>query len=222
MSAIERGDWQEVDECQIKRDQSGKIDEGNNAKAHLFAREFGDLERAAKFINRSIAYDDLLNAGDHHAHQIPALPDSERNRLKQADLFKLIGPARRGNANLANRALIAETVGFHHPRGGERNGDFLACPLNRKHHALARMQGNGGAQLAEISNRAAINRNHRIAHLKPRSFCHAGFCKAADGARIFIAGDGRFAQNGEKRGKDRNRHQQVGDRPGRHDQRAFP
>ena len=74
--SIERRDWQEVDECQIKRDQRGKMDERRRTHAHLLTGEFRDLERAAQFLDRSIPGQDLLDAGAWNTLSFgPALMD---------------------------------------------------------------------------------------------------------------------------------------------------
>src|SRR5262245_64196381 len=88
MSAIEDGDWQEIDEPEIYGEDRKQVDEVDPAEARPLSGHLGHPKRPADFFHRTVAGQYLAQYVDNRARDVERDPGRFRKDAESRDLFE--------------------------------------------------------------------------------------------------------------------------------------
>src|SRR5690606_15186627 len=201
--AVEGGDWQEVNECQVNRDQRCEMDEIDPPQTQLLAGKLGDLDRPAEFLNRPSAGHDLSDSGHHHIDGLDGLLARQHHRFTDTDLNQLssVGP----DSELPDPEFVAEPVTLKDRAQLDRQDQSLAVTLEFEHDALTRMRGDLLHHIREALDRVAVDGHEPITCFDASSGCGTVLIEHVHHRRY-----DQFAEGEVDRGEDHDGDKQVG------------
>ncbi len=215
MPAIKHGNWQEVDEPQVNRDERNEEDEAFQPQCRGLPRHLRDLERPAQFLDGSAATDNLTQSFDHGPHDLSGALDRHDWRAQQADA--LDHGFASADTQPSDTEFLAKAVILHDRADLGAHLQPLPVPLDRDIHRFTRADARVHDHVGIGVHRTPVEGQDAVTDLDPSGISGAAlFDDARNRRRTAFAmdeGEGRDDQYGEK---------EIDRRPCRNDGRALP